>query len=118
MGLFANSPLSVRCTSLEELRSFLKKCRYVSDQKQFDKDDFWMPPAAFERSRQGDCEDFALYAWRQLLEMGYESRFVAGYSGRYGSGHAWVTAEIDGKRYVVEPLARFMHKVPRLWLMF
>ena len=39
--------------------------------------------------------------------MGYASRFVVGSAGRYGTGHAWVTFEKDGKTYVLEPLARF-----------
>jgi hypothetical protein len=46
--------------------------------------------------------------------MGYESRFVGGSSGRYGEGHAWVTAKIKKKRLIIEPQARFTKKLPRL----
>jgi hypothetical protein len=40
-----------------------------------------MPPEDFEKSRKGDCDDFAMYAWRQLLKMGYNARFVGGRIG-------------------------------------
>jgi hypothetical protein len=90
---------------LEDLRNFLKKCRYVSDEEQFGRPDFWMPPEEFERSRKGDCEDFALYAWRQVQSLGYSTRFVGGKHGRYGDGHAWVTFERDGKTFLLEPQA-------------
>jgi hypothetical protein len=90
IGRYISQPLSVECKNLEDLRGFLRKCRYVSDEEQFGLADFWMPPEEFERSRKGDCEDFALYAWRQLLSLGYSARFVGGKHGRYGEGHAWV----------------------------
>ena len=74
MDFYISQPLSVECKNLEDLRGFLRKCRYVSDEEQFGLADFWMPPEEFERSRKGDCEDFALYAWRQLLSLGYSAR--------------------------------------------
>lgn len=100
---------------MEDLRNFLRKCRYVSDEEQFGRADFWMPPDEFERSQKGDCEDFALYAWRQLLSMGFSARFVGGKHGRYGEGHAWVTFNKDGKAFLLEPQARSMGlRLPRL----
>jgi hypothetical protein len=105
IGRFVSQPLTVECKNLEDLRNFLRKCRYVSDQEQFGCRDFWMPPEEFERSRKGDCEDFALYAWRQLSSLGYAARFVGGRHGRYGTGHAWVTFEKDGKTFLMEPQA-------------
>src|SRR5262250_3356035 len=90
VGRYLTQPLSVQCKNLEDLRTYLCHCRYVSDEEQFGRRDFWMPPEEFERSRKGDCEDFALYAWRQLLSLGYSARFVVGSHGRYSEGHAWV----------------------------
>ena len=97
--------MSQRVDDLETLRNWLRGCRYVSDQDQFGEEDFWMPPEEFERLRTGDCEDFALWTWRQLMEMGLNARFVAGRAGRYGNGHAWVTFADERKHYLVEPLA-------------
>lgn len=74
-----------------------------------------MPPEEFEKTRQGDCDDFALWTWRQLMNMGYKARYVVGQSGKYGAGHAWVTIEKDGRHFVVEPLAWYVgNTLPRL----
>ncbi len=63
-----------------------------------------MGPEEFEVGRKGDCDDFALWTWRQLLGLGYNARFVFGRVGAVGHGHAWVTYEMDGKTFVVEPM--------------
>jgi hypothetical protein len=100
---------------LEDLRRFLKTCRGVSDKEQFGQDHYWMPPEEFEKSRKGDCDDFAMYAWRQLLEMGYKARFGAGTVGDALSKHAWATFEKGGKHYLLEPQACFLSlRFPRL----
>jgi Bacterial transglutaminase-like cysteine proteinase BTLCP len=115
MGRHITQPLSVACDNLEDVRRFLQTCRYVSDQIQFGRRDYWLPPEEFERLRRGDCEDFALWTWRQLLRLGYSARFVCGHGGRYGAGHAWVTFERGGRTFVVESLAaRFGPTFPRL----
>ena len=115
LGRHVTQPLSVVCKDLDDLRRFLQGCRYVSDQVQFGRRDYWMPPEDFERRRQGDCDDFALWTWRQLMHLGYSARFVCGQGGRYGAGHAWVTFERDGRTFIVESLAaRFGPSFPRL----
>jgi hypothetical protein len=105
MGRHVTQSLSVLCGDLSEVRQFLLTCRYVSDSKQFGRPDYWMPPEEFERCRQGDCDDWALWTWRQLMRLGYPARFVCGRAGRYGAGHAWVTFERDGRTFIVESLA-------------
>jgi len=114
MGRYLSQPLSKHFSNINDLRKFLFTCRYVSDEEQFGKKDYWLPPKEFEECMKGDCEDFALYTWRQLIEMGIKSRFVVGESGRYGSGHAWVTMEKDDKFLLIEPLACAFNKLPRL----
>jgi hypothetical protein len=115
IGRYFSQPLGNQCQSLEDLRTFLRKCRYVSDEEQFGRANFWMPPEKFERSRKGDCEDFALYAWRQLLSLGYAARFVGGKHSRNGEGHAWVTFQKNGKIYLLEPQLRSLGlRMPRL----
>jgi hypothetical protein len=115
MGRYISEPLTVTCTSIGELRKFLAGCKYVSDKELFGKRDYWQPPEEFEKRKKGDCEDFALWTWRQLLLMGYDARFVVGSSGRYGIGHAWVQYFQDGKCYLVESLlSRIGDRIPRL----
>lgn len=105
MGRYVSQPLTKQCSSIKELRRFLSQCKYVSDEEQFERSDYWMPPEEFEKKKMGDCDDLALWTWRQLLGMGYKARFVIGRAGRYGAGHAWVTIERDGRHFIVEPMA-------------
>ncbi len=105
MGRFVSKPLSITCTNLQDVGQFLQGCSYVSDLEQFQQVDYWLPPEKFEQTRMGDCEDFALWTWRQLMAMGFPARFVVGRAGRYGNGHAWVTFENNGTHFLVEPLA-------------
>jgi hypothetical protein len=115
MERYMRQPLKVNCSSFEEIRNFLKKCRYISDEIQFNLVDYWMPPEDFEDKKQGDCEDFALWTWRQLLGIGHDARFVVGRARKHGDGHAWVTYTESDKGYLCEPLAAwFCKRLPRL----
>jgi len=115
LGRYVSQPLAVHCRSLEEVREFLMGCEYVSDKELFDKEEYWQPPEDFENRKKGDCEDFAFWTWRQLMDLGYDARVVFGQHGRYGSGHAWVQFIQDGKCFLVEPLRRRLGlTLPRL----
>lgn len=103
MGRYVSQPLSVQCSTLEDVRRFLCGCRAVSDEELFGKRDYWQPPDEFEKRKAGDCEDFSLWTWRQLSAMGFDTRVVFGKHGRYGIGHAWVEFFEDGKCFLVEP---------------
>jgi hypothetical protein len=115
MGRYVSQPLAVKCETIEDVRQFLRTCVAMSDGELFGKRDYWQPPDEFERLKKGDCDDFALWTWRQLLSMGYDARFVGGKVGRYGIGHAWVTYSENGKCFLVEPTRRLLGKtMPRL----
>ena len=115
MGRYVSQPLTIECNTMREVREFLAGCEYVSDKELFGKDEYWQPPEEFEKRRAGDCEDFALWTWRQLLSMGYDARFIGGSCGRYGTGHGWVEYFQDGKCFLVESLrAKIGDTMPRL----
>jgi hypothetical protein len=115
MGRYISQPLSIQCSNIRELRQFLRQCEYMSDEEQFNKKDYWMPPEEFEKRKKGDCDDFALWTWRQFLSMGYKARYVIGVTRKYRVGHAWVTIEKDGKHFIVEPQAwMYGETLPRL----
>jgi len=115
MGRYVSQPLAVQCKNIQDIREFLRGCRGVSDQELFGKEDYWQPPEEFEKHKAGDCEDFSLWTWRQLLALGFEARIVFGRHGRYGIGHAWVMFFRDGKCFLVEPQARYLGlQLPRL----
>jgi hypothetical protein len=96
----------VKVSTLTEIREWLSHCNYLSDEALFNERDFWQHPSTFERLRAGDCEDFAVWAWRKMLELGMDADLVAGYcvtNGKLDGRHAWVVFRDDGKAYVYEP---------------
>ena len=115
MGRYISEPLAIECKSIGDIRRFLCGCKGVSDMEQFGKRDYWQPPEHFEKTKQGDCDDFALWTWRQFMALGYDARVVFGQHGRYRIGHAWVEFLQDGKCFLVEPqFSRLGFTFPRL----
>ncbi len=102
---------TVHVESLDDIVAWLLECEYGSDADLFNEPDLWQHPSAFEQLRRGDCEDFALWAWRKLSEIGIEAEF---YVGRVCCGderaadrqHAWVVYLINGTDFLFEPAAR------------
>ncbi len=117
MGTYLRGELAVRCESLEEIQAFLKTCRYVSDPEQFGVRDYWTHPKDFEVSRKGDCDCFALWTWRQLIDMGYDARFVLGRVGYGRWFHAWVTYCESGTHYLIEATGPRRKRLSRLGTM-
>ncbi len=114
-GRYVSKPPTIHCKNLQEVRDFLRSCRQMSDENAFGKKDYWLPPDEFEKLKKGDCDDFALWTWRQLQQMGYPARFVAGEFGRYSAGHAWVTFEKDAKHYIADATRSSLGiRLPRL----
>lgn len=95
---------AVPVNNLHELRSWLRGCGYVRDPDLFHEPDYWQHPRTFEQLRRGDCEDFALWAWRKLVEMGYDADLVFGsLGGHYDRRHAWIVYRENGGAYLMEP---------------
>jgi hypothetical protein len=68
----------VPARSIDDIVAWLHACEYVSDLEQFQQPDLWQQPCDFEKRQRGDCEDFALWAWRKLIEIGIEAEFYVG----------------------------------------
>ena len=106
----------VRVNSVRDIVDWLLGCEYVSDPEQFKKRDHWQHPVDFEKTRRGDCEDFALWAWRKLVELGHDAEFMVGKwlrDGRAGT-HAWVFLRHDGKQFVFEATGRGLERIVKL----
>ena len=103
-------------TSLEEIQDWLLGCRYEHDEVLFGEADFWQHPSTFERLRAGDCEDYAVWAWRKLIELGHDVDLVAGWCVREGEldgRHAWLLLRRDGVEFLFEPVARDRERMLR-----
>ena len=99
---------TVSVASIADVCDWLCTCHYVSDRTLFQQPDFWQHPVTFEHLKRGDCEDYALWAWRKLLELGVDARFVVGSwrsktDAEWGV-HAWVEYTSDGEPFHLEPI--------------
>ncbi|MGQ0641716.1 MAG: transglutaminase-like cysteine peptidase [Gemmatimonadaceae bacterium] len=94
---------------LDDMLTWLGTCEYTTDHEAYQVTDFWQHPRTFELMRRGDCEDFALWAWRKLVELGFDAQFVVGYttSGpEAGRRHAWVQFRDRDTDCLLEPCQR------------
>jgi hypothetical protein len=105
--------------SIDDVVAWLQTCEYVSDVELFQKRDFWQHPTVFEQCKRGDCEDFALWAWRKLRELGIDAEFCVGRvisAGRpeIAHQHAWVVFRLDDLDFLFEPAAPSPSEMIRL----
>jgi len=54
------------------VNSFFNQMRFESDQKKWDKTDYWATPIEFLASGGGDCEDFSIAKYFTLAALGIE----------------------------------------------
>jgi hypothetical protein len=100
---------NVDVRQLDDMLAWLGQCEYTADHVAYQVNDFWQHPRTFELMRRGDCEDFALWAWRKLVELGFDAQFVVGYAivgPEAGRRHAWVQFREGDQVYVLEPCQR------------
>ena len=106
-GWYLDGPSMVEVSSVDEICQWLAGCEYVGDPDLFGVDDLWQHPRTFEQLRKGDCEDFALWAWRKLVGLNVDARFVTGECVRvgrdHGAGHAWVQFTENESEYILDP---------------
>jgi hypothetical protein len=100
----------VHIASIDAIVEWLHGCRYMTDIELFNERDWWQHPSSFEQLRCGDCEDFALWAWRKLVDMGIEAEFYVGrvrWEDEAGGArqHAWVVYRLSGEEFLFEAAA-------------
>jgi hypothetical protein len=117
---YFEGPSTVPVSSIDDIVDWLQRCEYVRDIDQFSERDRWQHPETFERLRRGDCEDFALWTWRKLVEIGVEAEFfvgrVRGHADDQGPcerHHAWVVYRENGTEFLFEPAERNIHRMIR-----
>ena len=100
---------TVPVSSIDDIQDWLLECRYEHDETLFAEPDFWQHPVTFEHLRAGDCEDFALWAWRKLVELGIDADVIAGYcvkNGRLDGRHVWVVFRQNDQELLFDPVFR------------
>jgi hypothetical protein len=103
-------------SSIEDICTWLLECEYAHDEVLFNEPDYWQHPRTFEHLRKGDCEDHALWAWRKLVELGYEAELIAGDWQPVGDtlgGHVWVRFSKGGQEFILETVGRSQERMIR-----
>jgi hypothetical protein len=99
-----------------EAAQWLLQCRYASDADLHGEADAWLHPVSLELLRCGDCEDFALWGWRKLVELGLDAHFVVGVrhqTGGLSERHAWVLYEAADELFVFDGVERSVDRIVR-----
>ena len=110
---------AVSCATVDDICLWLLGCSYARDPDLFHEEDFWQHPATFERLRQGDCEDHAIWAWRKLVELGIDAELMSGTQVGVREetnpprGHVWVRYRVDGEDYLMESVAKSLGRMIR-----
>lgn len=103
----------VSVATVDDIAEWLMGCEYVRDPDLFREPDFWQHPTTFERLRQGDCEDHALWAWRKLRELGADVELISGRTrhddGALGGGHVWLLLRENSETFLLETTAKSTH---------
>jgi hypothetical protein len=100
---------TIAVASLDDVLEWLGTCQYETDTSLFREADYWQHPHTFEQLRRGDCEDFALWAWRKLVELGIDADLVIGRRvppGSENSRHAWILFRDGEDEFLFEPIVR------------
>ena len=69
-GLLDNSRKLPEKEKLEKVNIFFNRLEFVTDLKNWGKDDFWATPVEFLAIGGGDCEDFSIAKYFTLRELG------------------------------------------------
>jgi hypothetical protein len=117
-GHYFEGRSAVPVATIDDIVDWLNSCEYVSDAEEFNDRDVWQEPCAFESRRRGDCEDFALWAWRKLGELSIHAEFFVGRviceGNPAASGqHAWVVYRVHRRAFLFEPAARDRQRMIR-----
>ena len=94
-------------SSVEEIKQWLLGCSYQTDRAQFGRE-HWQHLLEFEARRVGDCDDYAIWAWRKLVELGLDARLVTGHCLPIvdpNVGHVWVVYRDGGALYLFDGTA-------------
>lgn len=116
-GHYLEGASRVAAGSPIEVARWLLECRYAGDRELLDEPDLWQHPCTFELVRSGDCEDYALWAWRKLIDARYDADFVVGAHRRpdgFVGRHAWVVFREGRREFVLDGVQRSEAMILRL----
>lgn len=112
---FLSAPSTVQVLSMEDIRGFLLGCRSTLQDPPHGTGP-WPTLEAFELSRSGDCTAHASWAWRKLVDLGYDAELVGGRTAPFApedDRHAWVVFRENGTEYLLEAVVKDTERLVR-----
>lgn len=91
--------------ALKRVQFSYLKYKYKEDFKNYGKSDYWASPQEFKKKRSGDCEDFAIAKYFDLLERGFrdEDMKITVIMDK-NTPHAVLVVNVDGNKYILDNL--------------
>ncbi len=89
---------------LKLTQQFFNTIHYMTDMEAFGRQDYWASIGEF-MAVGGDCEDFAIAKYRALVDTGFPAeklRVVLVEDMVTGLDHAVLSAELDGRTYILD----------------
>ena len=105
--VYLRGPTNVQVSSVDDIKEWLLGCSYKSDREQFGRE-YWPHLLEFEERRVGDCDDYAIWAWRKLVDLGLDARLVVGKCLPIEDpliGHVWVVYRDTDRFYLFDGTA-------------
>lgn len=93
-----------QASQITEVNSFANNWRYITDQRNWGKEDYWATPGEFF-NRAGDCEDYAIVKFMSLRALGFPNeglRLTAVQDLNLGVGHAVTVVFFQGRRLLLD----------------
>jgi predicted transglutaminase-like cysteine proteinase len=85
------------------VNNFFNKYKYINDDKNYSKNDYWASRKEFILKGGGDCEDYAIAKYYTLLELGIDEGNISLSSALYkNKGHMVVLYKRNNTNYVLD----------------
>ena len=97
-------------SSPEILVRFMRKnFTFIDDRRLFGTEDYWQSPEELWSRREGDCEDYALFA-KEALEKQGMTAYVVSFYGNNGYAHTVTIFEENGRYDVINEDRLFKYR--------
>lgn len=90
--------------ALSAANSYINSVKYVSDEKNYNSEDYWATPTEFFKNG-GDCEDYAIAKYFLLIQSGFDPRTMyisVGRNIKRNEIHAVLIVKVNNEFYILD----------------
>ncbi len=99
---------------LQGVNNFMNALPSKTDQELYNEEEYWATPHEFLKSEGGDCEDYVFAKYFALIYLGWPAEDLWSlmiFDKKHEDFHAVLGVELNGKRYILDNLAKPLHKL-------